>query len=188
MADTGFCLCGIADEPPRPGAGASRTSPISVAERNTTSVAILASAPIRIVSQRAERGDRGRGRCGRRARRADRESSRTPPPSRRPFAEPRDACRPARQALRRRALAHGSRNRRRRPRSPSSQFATAAPNVIGAACWPRLRPICGVLRCRRARRDQPGEDRVEVGGDEVERRRDLQRQGGVENVLAGRAA
>ena len=51
IEDIGFRLCGIAEEPPRPGTCGSATSPISVEDRRDTSVAILASAPISVASQ-----------------------------------------------------------------------------------------------------------------------------------------
>ena len=44
--ETGLRFCGMVEEPPRPGANGSNTSPVSVAVSSTTSVAILASEPV----------------------------------------------------------------------------------------------------------------------------------------------
>ena len=98
IAPTGFCLCGIADEPPRPPPLASATSPTSVCASSTMSSATFSTAPAAIAE---------------RARRAPPTGRAVAVPGQRRLVEP-ELAREARRARRARA-------------SPSAASVPAAP-------------------------------------------------------------
>ena len=92
IAPTGFCLCGIADEPPRPPSLDSATSPTSVCASSTTSSATFSHAPAATASAApssatgcGRRATAARRRRARAARRSGRDQARrrapTGPPS-----------------------------------------------------------------------------------------------------------
>ncbi len=163
-AEIGLRLWGIADEPFWPGLNPSSTSPTSVRWRWRSSTAIIshvAAVDAHAHSSSAWRSRAitwvaGTGRSPRRlgdvaARRTGRRSSRCRP---RPTA-----CTPT--------PPRSARRRRSRSRwSCSAHSATLAPNVVGSAWMPCVRPIITVARCRSASAVDGGDQRV----DRVEQR------------------
>ena len=96
-------------------------------------------------------------------------------------------CRPRRRSRRsrsRRARRRAARGCGRTRHRPAASFR---PKVIGSAWMPWLRPIVGVCLCSKARRFERGEQRVEVGEQDVGGAGELHREAGVEHVRAGHA-
>ena len=79
-------------------------------------------------------------------------------------------------------------SQRRASSSPASQPAALSPNVTGTACWSSVRPAIGVSRCARASSAAALRGGTEVLEQRLERPRGHEHRGGVEDVLAGRAA
>ena len=148
VAPTGFRFCGIADEPPP--SPASRTSATSVWAEELQVEGDLPDHAGDDRERRAELDDRRAVRVPGERRLGERELA---------GEERGDLDAVARRAPRgfpprRRAGREGSRrSSARRPRasaSPTSHPAALSPNVVGTACWRRVRPAIGVSRCARA--------------------------------------
>ena len=136
MEDTGLRLCGMAEDPPRPGTYGSATSPTSVEARLATSVAILASVPTSCANQHPASAMRARRTCqaigpdAKPSSRANASSTAgpfSPSPARVPTGPARDAA-----STRLRTPGSVSATSAR----PASQTAALKPKLSGAACWP----------------------------------------------------
>ena len=161
---TGFCLCGMAEDPPRPATSGSPSSPFSIRAEISTSLAIFPQAAttsasaaatpvtgIRLVSQ----GPAGVLRPSRAAKASI--SWKVPVPSSRIPCRCASATLPDSAAMVPAAPPHwrGSSavavsSRRPAWASPSSQFAARSPKVEGSECWARERATMGVWRWVRA--------------------------------------
>lgn len=145
IAATGFCLCGIADDPPAvfgdlPDLGGRQPPhivgdlPISLPPRRRHRQAApagcdrCARARARAVARVRRRGRRPRRSRAGRARPGCPRPRRTAPAAPTPAATPGAGCGAA----------------------PTADAATA-PNVVGNACWPSVRATIGVSRWVRAR-------------------------------------
>ena len=137
VAATGLLLCGMAEEPPRPGTFGSATSPTSVVARCATSVAILASAPISAASKEARRrhpaaaGVPGEGRRAEAEVLARRRRATAGPCEPRPASVPTGPPREATSTRSRSGPSSAAASA-----MPESQTAALNPKVTGAACWP----------------------------------------------------
>ena len=149
-ACTGLRLCGMVDDPPRPGAAASATSPTSVWESSTTSPPILAAVPATMPRLAASSAGRWRAECQGRAgsarpssaaKRAITSGPRVPKTARVPAAPPSCTARRARAPTR----------SRRASTTPASQPAALRPKVVGTACCSSVLAAMTVWRCRSAR-------------------------------------
>ncbi|MCB5294075.1 hypothetical protein BJQ90_03538 [Arthrobacter sp. SO3] len=158
---TGFCFCGIAEDPPRPAARGSASSATSGRLRNRTSEAILPAASVTAAkaSPRDVTASRfvchGAGTAARPSSAASRSersngdsrgpginaasSASTVPAARVPAAPP--VCTGNSRASSRRAAAA----------SPWNHWAALSPKLNGRECWVRLRPTHNVSACRSAR-------------------------------------
>ena len=106
---------------------------------------------------------------------------------RRPARRSRPGCPPRRRA----GPGRTQRRQRRRTasRTPVSQPAALRPNVVGTACWVRVRPTIGCRRCvvdESAR--APATCARSVAGSRSTASRSAQHQRRVEDVLAGQPA
>ena len=152
---TGFCFCGMAEDPPRPAARGSASSATSGRLRNSTSEAILPAASVTAAraSPREVTASRfvcqGAGTAVRPSSAASRSESSnglTPesavsavPAARVPAAPP--VCTGNSRASSRRAAAA----------SPWNHWAALSPKLNGRECWVRLRPTQSVSACCSAR-------------------------------------
>ena len=152
-ARTGFCLCGIDDEPPLPCA--SKASPTSDCASMVRSRPILPSAPQAMPNADATSAMRSRWVCHGIAGTASPNcfaiASATAGP-----ASPSEASVPdAPPSCSTCDRSTASRMRARQRPIMSSQPAAFRPNVVGLACWSHVRPGIGVdgvlARERRAR-------------------------------------
>ena len=94
VASTGLCFCGMADDPPFPGAAPSDASSTSVCERSATSSAIFAIAPATTPSVAAISATRSRSVCQGRSGAGSPSSSERSSTTWRPLS-PREASVPA---------------------------------------------------------------------------------------------
>ena len=190
---TGLALCGIVDDPPPAALGRARRS--RAGDRVSTSLAIRAPGVGAAHQRVAEPGD---GRPGGVPGRPWREAERAATWSR----SARSADRVRRAAASSTAAASvpaappswtGQGQRRRRSsyasRTPVSQPAALRPNVVGTACWVRVRATIGrraVLLGQAGERGRPG--RASSARIAATASRAQQHQRGVDDVLAGQAA
>ena len=146
-APTGFRFWGIVEDAPAP----AEISPTSVCARSRTSSAIFAAAPAATASAPPRAAMRARfvcqGRAGTARSSSSAYSSSTRMPSS-PKPESVPAAPPSWAARRSSAISASS---ARASATPISQPAALRPNVVGTACWSRVRAAIGVDRCSRAR-------------------------------------
>ena len=176
-ASTGLRLWGIVEEPPRPGAAPSRSSPTSGRPSSSTSAASDA--------ERVGRGARARRRSRSPVPRRVCHGSAGRSPSavgegggdggrvgvRRQVGQPARGCRPRRRTAR--GAARGPRRRRRRRRRrAASHCAALRPKVVGTAYWVSVRPAMTASRWVRASRGE-----VVGGRDQVVARPGAARRG-----------
>ena len=185
-ARIGFDFCGMVDEPPP---SASRTSPTSFCASSSTSWPELAQ---RARDQRQPGGELGRSRragCARASAGQPRPSSAASACHHRdPMLADRGQVAGGTAELDHAAAAASARPAASRWRSSgASQPATLSPNVVGTACWKRVRPMIGVARCSSASRASAAITCVQPPLEQRQRLAQLQDQGGVEDVLRGGA-
>ena len=186
-AAVGLRLCGMVEEPPRPGAAGSNASATSVCISSETSRAILPQVPVRIANAAATSASRSRwpcqgasgsGRSSSAASRSETSSPRSPSAASVPAAPPNCSTSASLRSRRSRSRERAERRRIARELEPERHrqrvLQPGARDRGGAAVAP-------------GERGEGLDGAVEIGDERVDRGAQFEHQRGVDDVLAGRA-
>ena len=184
---TGFRLCGMVDEPPRPAAAGSETSPISVCISSETSRAIFPQVPARMAKALATSPSRSRWLCQGASGSGSPSSCASPSATSKPRL-PSAASVPA--APPNCSTSASSRNRFRRPRERDKRR-----RIAGGFQPERHRQSLLQPRARHGRRlamldrhlRKRADGAVKILHQGIDGRAQIEHQRGVDDVLAGGA-
>ena len=147
---TGLRLCGMVEEPPRPGACGSNASPISVCIISDTSRAIFPSEPTSSPSSVANSATRSRWVCHGESGNSNFSSSASAAATAMPLSPSAAKLPAAPPNCSARTRGFNCRNRTRCRSMALNQPATLRPKVTGSACCINVRPAITVRFCASA--------------------------------------